>query len=287
MGRPWKAGLAAVALNSINTNVGAMQALQVLASINRDLTTTQIRISTGRKVNSAKDDGATWAIAQNQRSEMHALDAVTSSLQRGSSIVDVAIAGGESISDLLGQMKEKALAASDPSLDATSKAALSSDYVALRKQIDIAAGNASFNGISLISAGTTGQVKALANSSASSTIDVAHIDLSTSGALLSGLPADLTATITPASLTSLTNALNGVNGAVARLGTGSKSLEMHTTFIGKLQDTMEASIGRLVDADMGRESARLQALQVQQQLAIKALSIANQGPSLLLQLFRN
>jgi flagellin len=280
-------GYAAVSLNSINTNVGAMQALQTLAAINRDLSVTQNRISTGKKVNSAKDDGATWAMAQNQRGELHALDAVTSSLSRGSSIVDIAIAGGESISDLLNQMKEKALAAADPSLDSTSRAALSSDYVALRKQIDIAANNASFNGISLISAGTSGQVKALANTSASSTIDVNHIDLSTTGSLLSGLPADLTTSITSANLTSLTNAITGVNGAVATLGTGSKALDIHSVFIGKLQDSMEESIGRLVDADMARESTKLAALQVQQQLAIQALSIANQAPSLLLQLFRN
>lgn len=276
-----------MALNSINTNVGAMQALQTLAAINRDLFTTQNRISTGKKVNSAKDDGATWAIAQNQRSEMHALDAVTSSLQRGQSIVDVAVSGGETISDLLSQMKEKMLAASDPSLDASAKAALSADYVTLRKQIDIAANNASFNGVSLISAGNTGVVKALANAQASSTIDVNHVDLSTTGALLSGLPADLTATITPTVLDGLSTAMNGVNAAVASLGTGSKALDTHLTFVGKLQDTMEASIGRLVDADMAKESARLQALQVQQQLAIQALSIANQAPSLLLQLFRN
>lgn len=282
-----KAGHAVVALNSVNINVGAMQALQTLAAINRDLATTQNRISTGRKVSSAKDDPSAWAIAQSQRGEMHALDAVTSSLQRGSSIVDVAVAGGETISDLLNQMKEKALAAADTSLDASSRAALSSDYVALRRQIDLAANNADFNGVSLISAGTQGQVRALANANASSSIDVDHVDLSTSGALLSGLPSDLTATVTPTMLGTLTTAISGVNGALAKLGTGSKALDLHTTFIGKLHDTMEESIGRLVDADMARESTKLQALQVQQQLAIQALSIANRAPSLLLQLFRN
>jgi flagellin len=276
-----------VALNSINTNVGALQALQALAAINRDLATTQSRISTGKKVASAKDNGAIWAMAQNQRSELNALDSVTSSLQRGQSIVDVAVSGGETISDLLNQMKEKALAASDPSLDASAKAALSADYVALRKQIDIAANNASFNGVSLISAGSTGQVKALANSQASSTIDVDHIDLSTTGSLLSGIPADLTATVTPTMLDSLSTAMTGVNSAVAHLGTGSKALDTHLTFISKLHDTMEGAIGRLVDADMAKEAATLQALQVKQQLAVQALSIANQGPSLLLQLFRN
>lgn len=270
---------------SINTNYGAMIALQNLNAVNTELFEVQRRISTGLKISSAKDNGAVWAIAQGQRAEVKALNAVTSSLQRGQSIVDVAISGGETISDLLTQMKEKMLAASDPSLNASDRAAISSDYVALRKQIDLAASSASFSGISLISAGSSGSVRALANSSATSTIDVDHVDLSTTGALLSGTLADLT-TVTAADLTNLDNALKGVNGAVAKLGTGAKALETHQTFIGKLQDTLETSIGRLVDADLAKESARFQALQVKQQLAIQALSIANQQPNLILQLFR-
>ncbi|RYF94754.1 MAG: flagellin [Caulobacteraceae bacterium] len=271
---------------SINTNVGAMIALQSLGAVNRELAEVTRRISTGLKISSPKDNGAIWAIAQGQRSEMKSLDAVTGSLKRGQSIVDVAISGGETISDLLTQMKEKMLAASDVSLTASDRALLSADYVALRKQIDLAASNASFNGVSLISSGSSGNVRALANANATDSINVDHIDLSTTGSLLGGTLADLT-TVTAADLTNLDNALKGVNGAVARLGTGARALETHETFISKLQDTLEASIGRLVDADLAKESARFAALQVKQQLAIQALSIANQQPNLILQLFRN
>ncbi len=273
-------------MNSINTNVGAMIALQSLNAINAELFTVQRRISTGLKVGSAKDNGAVWAIAQNQRAESRSLNAVKSSLQRGQSIVDVAISGAESISDLLTQMKEKALAASDATLDTAARAALSEDYVALRRQIDKVAGNAEFSGVSLISAGSTGAVKALANSSATSTIDVDHIDLSTTGAAISGTVADLTGTIGAAELTAIDNAMKAVNAAAGRLGTGAKALDTHLTFVGKQQDTIDAGVGRLVDADLAKESARLQALQVQQQLAIMALGIANRAPSLLLQLFQ-
>eukprot|EP01030_Chromulinospumella_sphaerica_P019663 gene19663-19559_t len=271
---------------SINTNYGAMVALQSLGAINRELFEVQRRISTGFKISSPKDNGAVWAIAQGQRAEMKSLDAVTGSLQRGLSIVDVAISGGETISDLLSQMKEKMLAASDASLNASDRAALSADYVALRKQIDLAASNATFSGVSLINAGASGNVRALANASATDSINVDHIDLSTTGGLISGTLADLT-TVTAADLTNLDNALNGVNAAVAKLGTGAKALETHESFISKLHDTLESSIGRLVDADLAKESARFQALQVKQQLAIQALSIANQQPNLILQLFRN
>jgi flagellin len=274
-----------VSLNSVNTNVGAMIALQNLNAVNTELFEVQRRISTGLKISSVKDNPAIWAIAQGQRAESQSLNAVMGSLQRGMSIVDVAMSGGEEISDLLNQMKEKAVAASEPSLSASEKALLNDDYVALRKQIDRVASNATFNGVSLISAGSSGSVRALANAKASDSIDVNHIDLSTTGSLLSGTLADLT-TVTAADLTNLDNALNGVNGAVARLGTGSKALDTHLTFIGKLQDTLDASVGRLVDADMAKESARLQALQVKQQLAVQVLSIANQQPNYLLKLFQ-
>jgi flagellin len=88
-------------------------------------------------------------------------------------------------------------------------------------------------------------------------------------------------------LAALDSALTAVNAAAAKFGTGSKALDTHLTFVGKQQDVIDVGIGRLVDADMAKESARWQALQVKQQLAIQALSIANSAPSMLLQLFRS
>lgn len=273
-------------LNSVNTNVGAMIALQSLNAINGELNTVLRRISTGQKVSSARDDPAAWAIAQTQRAESRALTAVMGSLQRGQSIADVALSGAETISDLLVQMKEKALAASDPTLSATDKAALSEDYVALRKQIDRAASTAEFGGVNLIASGSAGAVRALTNASGSSTLDIDHVDLSTTGGAISGTVADLTGTIGAAELANIDSAIRSVNAAAAKFGTGAKSLDRHLTFVGKQQDVIDAGVGRLVDADLARESARLSALQVQQQLAVMALGIANRGPSMLLQLFR-
>ena len=135
---------------SVNTNVGAMIALQNLNATNSQLQTTENRINTGLKVASAKDDGATWAIAQSQRSTVSSLDAVKDSLSRASSTIDVAMSAGESISDLLTQMKEKALAASDTSLDSTSRKALATDFNSLRDQITKTVKNAAFNGIDLL-----------------------------------------------------------------------------------------------------------------------------------------
>ena len=142
--------------NSVNTNIGAMIALQNLNQTNADLMTTQNRINTGKKVASAKDNGAIWAIAQNQRATSSSLNAVKDSLQRSQSTVDVAIAGGEAVSDLLVQMKEKALAASDTSLDSASRTALNDDFIALRDQVQKSVDNATFNGVNMIkNLGTT------------------------------------------------------------------------------------------------------------------------------------
>src|ERR1700756_4176845 len=127
-----------------------MVALQNLNATNTDLATTQSRINTGLKVASAKDNGAIWAIAQNQRATSQSLNSVKDSLQRSSSTVDVAISAGESISDLLLQMKEKALAASDTTLDTNSRVALNDDFMSLRDQITKVVNNAEFNGANMI-----------------------------------------------------------------------------------------------------------------------------------------
>ena len=276
-----------MSLFSVNTNVGAMLALQTLAAINRDLLTTQNRISTGLRISSAKDDGAIWAIAQGQRAESKAYNAVIGSLQRGQSAVDVGLAAGESVSDLLSQMRETMLAATDKSLTTSARSALNEDYKSLRSQIDRVVGAADFNGLNLVGPAATARgVKALSDTRGGPSIDVDAIDLSTGGTILGGVLADLT-TVTTADLTAMGKAIDDVGSALGRLGTGAKRLDTHLTFVRKLQDTIDASVGRLVDADMAKESVRLQSLQVQQQLAVQALSIANQAPSLLLQLFRN
>jgi flagellin len=275
-----------MALNSVNTNVGAMVALQNLNKTSSELSTVQGRINTGLKVASAKDNGAVWAIAQGMRAESSSLNAVKDSLSRGQSTIDVAMAAGESISDLLTQMKEKALAASDTSLDTTSRAALNEDFVSLRDQIGKVVTNAAFNGINLLDG--TGTVAALANSDASSTLTVAGQDMSLGGSIVSVGSTDSVGTVTTASsmLTTIQDSIDAVSTALGKLGTGSKSLDTHLTFIGKLQDTLDAGVGNLVDADLAKESAKLQALQTKQQLGVQALSIANQSTSSILGLFR-
>jgi len=279
-----------MALYSVNTNRNAMIALQNLNVTGAELGQTQMRISTGRKVDSAKDNGSTWAIAQSMRGTSTSLNAVKDSLQRGQSTLDVALAAGSAVSDLLLQMKEKALAASDTTLDTTGRSALNEDFKALRDQLGKTVSNADFNGTNMIKTGGS-SLAALANAAGTSKITVAAQSLALGSANLTGIAS--TASLFAASagtaaamITTVNTAIGKVSTALAKMGTGSKALDLHLSFIMKLQDTLDNGVGNLVDADLAKESAKLQSLQTKQQLGVQALSIANQSTSALLGLFR-
>tara|TARA_R110000868_G_scaffold219607_1_gene470725 strand:- start:29210 stop:30034 length:825 start_codon:yes stop_codon:yes gene_type:complete len=272
---------------TINTNSGAMVALQQLNMTNRDLEQVQSRITTGLAVASAKDDGGKFAIAQKMRADVQGYEVVGSSLDLATSTVDVALAAGEAVSDILIEMKSKALAASDTSLDTASRTALNEDFKALRDQIGKIVSNASFNGTNLINNSVT-SISALANASGSSTISVSDENLSLGGGVVT-LAATASFASAGAATTiagTISTSLNNLNSSLARLGTASKALGIHKDFVGKLSDALETGIGNLVDADLAKESARLQSLQVKQQLGVQALSIANSAPSTILGYFR-
>ena len=277
-----------MALNSVNTNVGAQIALQNLQVTNKELATVQNRINTGKAVSSAKDNGAIFAIATSQRAEIVALNAVKDSLNRGQSAVDVSLAAGESVSDLLSQLKEKALSATDSSLTTSARSALNEDFKAIRDQITPVVTNAKLNGVNLLDNSTgTGGFRALSNT-AGSTIKVAGENLSLGGANVTVAATTTigTATLATTALGLVNASIDRVSASLARLGTGSNSFGTHQTFVGKLQDALEIGVGNLVDADLAKESARLQSLQTKQQLGVQALSIANSSTSILLGLFR-
>ncbi len=273
---------------SVNTNTGAMVALQYLDQTNAQLQTTQNAINSGLKVASAKDDGATYAIAQNMRGDVAGYSAVTDSINRGISSVDVALSAGQSISDLMIEMKQKALAASDVSMDTASRQALNEDFSALRDQITSIVNNAAFNGFNLIDGSATNGISVLASSDGAKRITVSGENMSLGGGIISVATTSTISTQAQASamVATVETSLNNVNSALARLGSGSKKLSVQATFVHNLSDTLTTGIGNLVDADMATESAKLQSLQVKQQLGVQALSIANQSPQVILSLFK-
>jgi len=306
--------------NSVITNASALIALQNLNATNSKLAATQSRVNTGLKVQGAKDNAATWAIAQNQRADMNALESVKTSLNRATSVADVALAAGQQISDILVELRQKATAAADPSASDATRKAYNDEFQSLLKSLQSFADNASFDGENILN-GKVGGVRPdytatpaevltplnfLANADASETITMNRQDMSLSGLGLATwgeiTPADPGPPAVPAvmgqvmtlsletdpatALAAVEAALTDASSKLAELGAQSKQIEKHTLFVTKLMDSLEVGVGNLVDADMARESARLQALQVQQQLGAQALSIANQAPQIILSLFK-
>jgi flagellin len=272
---------------SVNTNTGAMTALQYLQQTQGQLNKTQTAINSGLKVASAKDDGAIYAIAQNQRGAVAGYSSVISSLNNGSSAIDVALSAGQSISDLLIQLKQKALSAADTSLDTASRQALNADFTALRDQITTIVKNAVFNGFNLVDGSTT-KVQALASADGTRHVTTLAQNMTLSGSIVTIKTTSTISTQVKASalISTIQTSLTNVNSALAKLSAGSAKFSIQATFTQKLSDTLTTGIGNLVDANMASESAMLQSLQVKQQLGIQALSIANQAPQTILSLFK-
>jgi flagellin len=272
---------------SVNTNNGANVALQYLGMTDGQLSKTQSAINSGLKVANARDDGAVFAIAQNQRGAVAGYTSVINSINNATSAVDVALSAGQSISDLLIQLKAKALSAADSSLDTSSRQALNSNFTALRDQITTIVKNAVFNGFNLVDGSTT-QITALASSDGARRITTSAQNMKLSGSIVTVKTTSTISTQAKASalVATIQTSLTNVNSALAKLSSGAAKFSIQATFAQKLSDTLTQGIGNLVDANMAQESARLQSLQVKQQLGIQALSIANQAPQTILSLFR-
>ena len=274
---------------SIKTNSAAMVALQNFKSTTDQLETVQKRISTGLRVGSAKDNASMYAISQAQKADVSSYQSVTDSLNRASSIVDVTMAAGTTISDLLNDLRQKVVAAMDPSIDATSRTLLNDDYQAILRQVTQVVSNATFDGANIINNSIATGITFIANSDANQTITLSVRNMSLAGPIITfdGTSTITTATSAAGVLTALDTSITNVNTNLGQMGSQAKQIEGHLKFVAKLTDALNTGIGNLVDADMARESARLQALQVQQQLGTQALSIANSAPQAILSLFQN
>lgn len=285
-------------MSSILTNNGAMVALQTLRGINANLAKTQNAISTGKMINSASDNAAVWSISKTMDSDVNALKAIQSNLSMGTSAVTNGRIAAEAVGDLLDQIKTKVLSAKDGTLD---RATLQKDVDDLKAQIERAVSASQFNGINLVDGSYTDDAGAttfhvLASMDRSGTtitpatidVDLTDTDLTLAGAIMADVDAiDLTTSADlDADLQTVEDALTGATAAAFTFGSAGKRLEIQSTFISKLADSVKSAIGALVDTDMEEASARLQALQTQQQLGIQSLSIANQAPTSILALFR-
>lgn len=271
-----------------------MVALQTLKSINGDLSKTQDMISTGKEINTAKDGAAVWAISKVMETDVTGFDAISDSLSLAESTVAVASTAAEQIVEVLGEIKELAISANSENVDFTKIQAQISERVA---QVTSITSAAQFNGTNLLMSDVDGNgatslsvVSSLnrvgGGNPTVSTISVATVDFEAN----IDLAADLTAiTDTSTAATALGEIevflQTAINGA-ATLGASAARISDQGEFISKMSDAMKSGIGALVDTNMEEASAKLQALQTQQQLGVQALSIANQAPQTIMQLFR-
>mgnify|MGYP001136138420 CR=1 FL=1 len=281
-------------MSSILTNSSAMVALQTLKSVNTSLAKTQEAISTGKSIGSAKDNSAIWAISKTMDSDVRGFKAISDALSLGESTVAVASAAAEQVVSVLQDIKGLVVSAQSENVD---HAKIQADIDERAAQVASIIGAAQFNGANLLAADVDGNgatsmsiLSSLdrvgAAAPTASTIDVDTADFETDVDLVADLTAITDTTTAATALGEIETFLQTAIDGAAALGASVGRISSQNEFVGKLTDAMVSGIGTLVDADMEEASARLQALQVQQQLATQSLSIANQGPQNILSLFR-
>lgn len=304
-------------MTSLLTNSVALTVLQTLSATESKLEQTQTRISTGLRVNTAMDDPAYWSIATTLRSDNASLSAVKDALGIGAAMTQVALSAFETTVDVLTEFKARLVAAREPGIDRTK---IQNELTQFQYQLQSIAESATFNNENWLAqdSGTPGYNATLSVvasfSRANGSISIGTIDIDTSAVKLydandqSGIVdqsrtvGSTTATVGAIDISALTNsaadlqtledyiqmvddALGDVNDGASSLGSVGQRNQMQQSFITSLMDSISEGIGQLVDADMPRESTRLQALQTQQQLGVQALQIANANSQLILRLF--
>ncbi|MBV9829010.1 MAG: flagellin [Alphaproteobacteria bacterium] len=292
--------------SSILTNYGSMAALQSLEATQNMLTNTENQISSGLKVASAKDDASSWTIATTMKSNIASLNQVSTDLGNANSILNTAVAGAGQITSLVSQIRAKVASFTDTSQNQT---AIQGEVTQLVNQIGATIQSSSFNGVNLLDSSQPSGLTFVASTNndysgggASPTISTgAATDLSSTSAnaaaaafytLAGGLSAAITNANPATQQTNLDTALkqidafnSTVEGQAAAFGAVQQNVQSQQTFVNNLTTTLSTGVSNMVDADMTQESAKLSALQTQQQLGTQALSIANQAPQMLLKLF--
>ena len=269
--------------NSINTNIGAMVALRNLNNTNSELNRIQDRVSSGLRVIGAKDNASTFAIAQGIRGDIKANAAVSQGLSAGKGISSVALSGATAISNILTDIKAKIIEGLNPANTSSQQAILHADYTELVSQVLNFIQNAEFNGQNMLQSGAAAAAIIADKSGGALTIRTQDLEATAYSQL--NVQTLTNVSSASAALTQVNTVINTVNTALGQLGADNRKLDNQDTFLSSIQDALEEGLGAMVDADLAKESARLQALQVKQQLSVQTLSIANSSPQILLGLF--
>jgi flagellin len=272
--------------NSVNTNQSAIVALQSLNNTIGSLNKVQKRVTTGYKVADSVDDGAAFAVAQSLRSDKGAIDAVNSQLNIAKGAVSVFSTAATNVSDTLARARETLTKLADQNLNTDMRSKYNSDFTALKNEVQNYIKNAKFNGINLLSGAQT-KISVIANQDGTQYTVGGASGVALSAAIVSAFATVATASAAVTLLTGAFATAEKTTGTVLNtLGADSRRLDAQVKFNSSLQDALTTSLGAIVDADLAKESANLQALQIKQQLGAQTLGIANQAPQILQSLFR-
>jgi len=272
--------------NSINTNVGAMVALASLRTTQANLNVASKQVQTGYRVADAADDASTFSVAQGIRGNLQAYQAVQGSLANGVGLGSVTQAALTNVSNLVGNLQAKITQLADGSISANQRAIYTADFNAMTSQVANFISQANYNGSNLLSAASTDKTF-LADTNgtsltmtAQSSVDLAFNTFATTANIVA------TASDAAAGLTNLSTFQQAVATSLGANAAETRTIQLQSSFVNSIVDATTTGLGAIVDADIGKASASVQALQVRQQLGIQSLSIANQQPSVLLGLFR-
>lgn len=277
-----------MAMNSVNTNVGSMVALQSLNKTSDQLSVVQKRVSTGFRVSDAKDDGGAFAVAQSVRADVSGLTAANEQLGGTKGVLETTFAALGKVSESMLKIRETLTRLADGTINDDQRGQYEAQYTALRTQIENFVSDATYNGRTLLTtdaAAGGGDITAIRNESGG-TFTVAAID-GAGSLLVAAAPTDAAAAQTAlAAGGDFKTVESAVADALNQFGSDSNYIDSQIRYNKDKADAMEGGLGALVDADLAKESAKLQSLQIRQQLGSQALSISNQAPQMLLSLFR-
>lgn len=279
-------------LNSVNTNYGAMVALQSLNSTSMALNNVQNQVSTGYRVSSAVDDGAAFAVAQSMRANVAGLTAANQQLGNVQGLLGVTTSALTSVSNLMQNMQSVLVDLSNSAVTGNQRTQYQAQYTSMVKNVQVYLQNASYNGTTLVGniAGSTGNFTAVTTiiNGSGGQYSIATSSGSSFYHSISFTTAQLGASTAAAALTAtgtFTKMLSQIGTDLNTYGNATNYVTNQQTYNSNVITALNSGLGALVDANMAQESAQLQSLQIKQQLGTSALSIADQAPSMLLKLF--
>jgi len=283
-----------MSLNSVNTNIGAMVALQSLNMTNTQLAATEKRISTGYRVADATDDGAAYAVAQRVRSDVSSLTSANQQLGGMQGLLSTTSSALNDVSTLMNSMRNVLISLANGNTSGTQRTQYTAQYTSLLANVKSDVANASYNGKTLIgnitgSSGVFSRVAVTTNETGA-TYGIATFGGSAMyGKLALGATTLASATLAGAAITAtgaFMSQLNNLGTQMNTYGNASNYISNQVSYNSNKISAMNTGLGSLVDANLAQESAMLQSLQIRQQLGTQALSLANQAPQSLLSLFK-